>query len=155
MPEPEASALARRDRREGKSPSTQAGEFVREEMHHIREGKHGARSTKQSHCHRIVQGAPCRRKTSATRPTAKASKPRPPNCRRKNGSCGGEDTNPRIPFSPNTPACHFAGITAEKPERERPAVRCRGKRGGAPGEKARPRVQPLREKAARTRHRAR
>jgi len=37
-----------KDMREGKSPSTQAGEFVREEMHHIREGKHGARSTKQA-----------------------------------------------------------------------------------------------------------
>lgn len=39
---------ARRDRRQGKSASTQAGEFVREEMDHIREGKHGARSTKQA-----------------------------------------------------------------------------------------------------------
>jgi hypothetical protein len=39
---------AHEDAREGKSPSTQAGEFVREEMHHIREGKHGARSTKQA-----------------------------------------------------------------------------------------------------------
>jgi hypothetical protein len=39
---------ARRDQREGKSPSTQAGEFVREEFHHIREGKHGARSAKQA-----------------------------------------------------------------------------------------------------------
>jgi hypothetical protein len=40
--------LANRDRREGKSPSTQAGEFVREEFHHIREGKHGARSARQA-----------------------------------------------------------------------------------------------------------
>jgi hypothetical protein len=39
---------ARRDAREGKSASTQAGEFVREEMDHVREGKHGARSTKQA-----------------------------------------------------------------------------------------------------------
>src|SRR5207302_6346160 len=48
MPERETVERARRDKREGKSPSTQAGEFVREEMHHIREGKHGARSTKQA-----------------------------------------------------------------------------------------------------------
>ena len=48
MPEPGTSALARRDRREGKSPSTQAGEFVREEIHHIREGRHGARSARQA-----------------------------------------------------------------------------------------------------------
>jgi hypothetical protein len=48
MPEKETLRRARRDAREGKSPSTQAGEFVREEIHHVREGKHGARSTKQA-----------------------------------------------------------------------------------------------------------
>jgi hypothetical protein len=48
MPEKETVERAREDAREGKSPSTQAGEFVREEMHHIREGKHGAASTKQA-----------------------------------------------------------------------------------------------------------
>jgi hypothetical protein len=39
---------ARKDERAGKSASTQAGEFVREEIHHVREGKHGARSAKQA-----------------------------------------------------------------------------------------------------------
>jgi hypothetical protein len=48
MPEKETLRRAQQDKREGKSPSTQAGEFVREEMHHIREGKHGARSAKQA-----------------------------------------------------------------------------------------------------------
>jgi len=48
MPEKETLRRARKDKREGKSTSTQAGEFVREEMHHIREGKHGARSAKQA-----------------------------------------------------------------------------------------------------------
>jgi hypothetical protein len=48
MPEKETVERARRDKREGKSPSTQAGEFVREEMHHVREGKHGARSPEQA-----------------------------------------------------------------------------------------------------------
>jgi hypothetical protein len=48
MPEKETLERARRDKREGKAPSTQAGEFVREEIEHIREGKHGARSTKQA-----------------------------------------------------------------------------------------------------------
>jgi hypothetical protein len=48
MPEKETVERARRKRREGKAPSTQAGEFVREEIHHIREGKHGARSAKQA-----------------------------------------------------------------------------------------------------------
>ena len=48
MPEEEVIERAREDEREGKSPSTQAGEFVREEMEHIREGKHGARSPEQA-----------------------------------------------------------------------------------------------------------
>ena len=48
MPEKETLERAKQDEQEGKSPSTQAGEFVREEIHHIREGKHGARSPKQA-----------------------------------------------------------------------------------------------------------
>jgi Family of unknown function (DUF6496) len=48
MPEKETLERARKDKREGKSPSTQAGEFVREEIHHVREGKHGAASTRQA-----------------------------------------------------------------------------------------------------------
>jgi hypothetical protein len=48
MPEKETIERAREDEREGKAPSTQAGEFVREEIEHIREGEHGARSTKQA-----------------------------------------------------------------------------------------------------------
>ena len=48
MPEKQTLKRARRDAREGKAPSTQAGEFVREEIEHVREGKHGARSTKQA-----------------------------------------------------------------------------------------------------------
>jgi hypothetical protein len=48
MPEEEPIERAREDEREGKSPSTQAGEFVREEMEHIREGEHGARSPEQA-----------------------------------------------------------------------------------------------------------
>jgi hypothetical protein len=48
MPDKATLKRARKDKREGKSPSTQAGEFVREEIDHIREGKHGARSTKQA-----------------------------------------------------------------------------------------------------------
>src|SRR6516162_5813325 len=48
MPDQETLERAHEDSREGKSPSTQAGEFVREEMHHIREGKHGAASPQQA-----------------------------------------------------------------------------------------------------------
>lgn len=48
MPEKQTLERARRDKRQGKAASTQAGEFVKEEMDHIREGKHGARSAKQA-----------------------------------------------------------------------------------------------------------
>jgi hypothetical protein len=73
MPEKETLERAQRDEEEGKSPSTQAGEFVREEIHHVREGKHGARSTKQaiaiglSKARRagVKLGTPRRGKTSA------------------------------------------------------------------------------------------
>jgi hypothetical protein len=48
MPEKETMERAKRDQKQGKAPSTQAGEFVREEIQHIREGKHGAKSSRQA-----------------------------------------------------------------------------------------------------------
>jgi len=48
MPRKQTVRRARADLRAGKSPTTAAGEFVREEIEHVREGKHGARSTKQA-----------------------------------------------------------------------------------------------------------
>ena len=48
MPEKSTVTKAKRDLREGKSPTTAAGEFVHEEIEHVREGKHGARSPKQA-----------------------------------------------------------------------------------------------------------
>jgi hypothetical protein len=48
MPEKEVVEQAKEDLKEGKSPSTAAGEFVHEEIEHVREGKHGARSPQQA-----------------------------------------------------------------------------------------------------------
>jgi len=48
MPDQETTRKAKEDLREGKSPSTAAGEFVHEEIEHVREGKHGARSPQQA-----------------------------------------------------------------------------------------------------------
>ena len=48
MPEKKTLERAKKDKAEGKAPTTQAGEFVREEMEHIRKGKHGARSPQQA-----------------------------------------------------------------------------------------------------------
>ena len=87
MPEKKTVERAERAKRQGKRPSTQAGEFVREEIHHIREGKHGARSTKQaiaiglSKARRSGVGLPpppkgrakSRTRRSATAPRARAS----------------------------------------------------------------------------------
>jgi len=82
MPEKETMRRAEADKHAGKSASTQAGEFVREEMHHIREGKHGARSTKQAIAIGLSKArragvnlkAPAKGKTSArTRRSAQAA----------------------------------------------------------------------------------
>src|SRR5437773_9211744 len=72
MPEQETIERAQEDEREGKSPSTQAGEFVREEMEHIREGKHGARSPQQA----IAIGLSKARRAGVKLPAPKRGKQR-------------------------------------------------------------------------------
>ena len=69
MPEKKTIERARKDAREGKSPSTQAGEFVREEIEHVREGKHGARNTKQA----IAIGLSKARRAGVKLPPSKSS----------------------------------------------------------------------------------
>jgi uncharacterized protein DUF6496 len=98
MPEKETLRRAQRDKRQGKSPSTQAGEFVREEIHHVREGKHGAASAKQaiaiglSKARRAGVKLPPPRtgsakvKRQAARETAAAKRRRPPSRRRSRAS---------------------------------------------------------------------
>jgi hypothetical protein len=70
MPEKETVERARRDKEQGKAPSTQAGEFVREEIHHVREGKHGARSAKQA----IAIGLSKARRSGVALPAPKRGK---------------------------------------------------------------------------------
>ena len=70
MPEQETLKRAHEDAREGKSPSTQAGEFVREEIEHVREGKHGSRSAKQA----IAIGLSKARRAGVKLPPPKASR---------------------------------------------------------------------------------
>jgi Family of unknown function (DUF6496) len=72
MPDEETIERAREDEREGKSPSTQAGEFVREEMEHIREGEHGARSPEQA----IAIGLSKARRAGVNLPPPKRGKAR-------------------------------------------------------------------------------
>lgn len=70
MPEKKTVERARRAKRAGKAPSTQAGEFVREEIHHVREGKHGARSPKQA----IAIGLSKARRSGVDLPPPKAGR---------------------------------------------------------------------------------
>jgi hypothetical protein len=73
MPEEDVIERAREDEREGKSPSTQAGGFVREEMEHIRQGEHGARSPEQA----IAIGLSKARRAGVKLPPPKRGKQRP------------------------------------------------------------------------------
>lgn len=108
MPEKKTMARARADAAQGKSASTQAGEFVREEIHHIREGKHGARSTKQaiaiglSKARRsgVKLGVPKRRASAATKAKAKQDlergrSPRAPSRRRSRATEKALEREPR------------------------------------------------------------
>jgi uncharacterized protein DUF6496 len=97
MPEKRTIEHARQDKREGKAPTTQAGEFIREEMHHIREGKHGARSTKQaiaiglSKARRAGVKLPPPKKGKTTERTRKSAE----RAYRKGQSGDHDKTNPR------------------------------------------------------------
>ena len=76
MPERKTLERAARDKRQGKSASTQAGEFIREEIEHVRAGKHGVRSTKQAVAIGLSRAAPA---SSCPRPSmpARQSSARP------------------------------------------------------------------------------
>jgi Family of unknown function (DUF6496) len=74
MPEQKTIERARKDAREGKAPSTQAGEFVREEIEHVREGKHGVLSPEQA----IAIGlSKARRAGIKVKPPANGSRSKP------------------------------------------------------------------------------
>jgi hypothetical protein len=109
MPNKKTLEKAKQDRAEGKSGSTQAGEFVREEMHHIREGKHGARNAKQaiaiglSKARRAgVDAPPGRSASKKTRRKAaqdSAHARRTPNPRRARAAEGALEREPRAAAS--------------------------------------------------------
>ena len=110
MPSTTTKKRAKRDLRQGKSPSTAAGEYVKEEIHHVREGKHGARNTKQA----IAIGLSKARRAGVplgTSPTAKKSTKRKaaqetaragkkPNPRRARAATRATKAEPRAAASP-------------------------------------------------------
>lgn len=135
MPEKETLKRVKRDRAEGKSAGTQAGEFIREEMHHIREGKHGARNAKQA----IAIGlSKARRAGVEAKPGPNASK----KVRRKaaqESARAGKTPNPRrsraaehaLEREPHSAASHMAQSRRAKASAER-----RRKAGGSNSPKA-------------------
>jgi hypothetical protein len=133
MPEEAAVERAREDEREGKSPSTQAGEFVREEMEHIREGEHGARSPEQaiaiglSKARRAGVKLPppkrgkARTKRQAKRDLAKGRQPKKPSRRRSRAVRGALKRESRRSASRQALSKHAKRIARERSARSRSA----------------------------------
>ncbi len=113
MPEKRTLKRARRAKRAGKAPSTQAGEFVREEIHHVREGKHGARSTKQA----IAIGL-----SKARRSGVKLGKP-PKSAKKstkRSAASASRAGRTRKRTSPGAVACRAQGAQTPEPVRRIP-----------------------------------
>src|SRR5687767_825233 len=165
MPERETIKRAQKDKREGKSTSTQAGEFVREEIHHVREGKHGARSAKQaiaiglSKARRAGVKLPAPKKGEAPAETRRAAKrdlrkgrrrsgTKRPSARRSQAMLKRLRRESRRAASPKALARHAREAARNRTRRERSAAARKAARTkGAAGRSAAAR------KAARTRAR--
>jgi hypothetical protein len=92
MPEKKTIERAQQDAREGEAPTTQAGEFVREEIEHVREGKHGVRSTKQA----IAIGLSKARRAGVKLPPPKEGQTSEPTRKRRSAIIGkGKRNRPR------------------------------------------------------------
>ena len=140
MPEKQTLERARRARREGKRPTTQAGEFIREEIHHVREGKHGARSTKQAiaiglskarragvKLGRPPKTAKARTRKSAASATRAARTGRTPSRSRSRGALRALKRAPRSTVSRKALARHARQVA----KRRGPAARKRSARKAA------------------------
>ena len=134
MPEKKTVERAKRDLRQGKSPTTAAGEFVREEIEHVREGKHGVRSTKQAIAIGLSKarraGVPLAppRKGTASRATRKSArrdlqvgkgqrKPRAPSRKRSVATVKALKREPRSPVSRRALAQHARQAAARRKKR--------------------------------------
>jgi hypothetical protein len=133
MPEQSTIERAHKDKREGKSPSTQAGEFVREDFHHIHEGKHGARSAKQA----IAIGLSKARRAGVKLPTPKRGKvsEKVRNQARRDSQKGHHGGNGHV--SRQTHAAARRRTSSERSASAQRAVRTKGHEGlSAAGRKA-------------------
>jgi hypothetical protein len=138
MPEQETLERAREDKEEGKAATTQAGEFIREEMHHIREGKHGARSTKQaiaiglSKARRAGVDLPPPKKGQASEKTRKSAarayrkgqsaRKRRPSATRSRAVTGALKREGRAAASPTALARHTRAVARKRTPAQRSAI---------------------------------
>jgi Family of unknown function (DUF6496) len=164
MPEKETIERAHKDAAQGKSASTQAGEFVREEMHHIREGKHGARSPKQAIAIGLSKArragvklrAPGRGKASsqtrrkAARDVAKGRRRRRPSARRSRAVRRALKREPRSSASRSALARQAHSAAMRRGPRSRRAAAEKAVRTKGPAKR-----RAAARKAARTRARSR
>ncbi|WP_291984309.1 DUF6496 domain-containing protein [Luteitalea sp.] len=132
MPEKKTVAEARKAKREGKAPSTQAGAFVREEIEHIRDGEHGARSAKQaiaiglSKARRAgvklpdpPQSASARTKAGAKRDGARADKATRPSRARSRAAKAALEHEPHAAASSTALSRHAKAAAKRRPAKAR------------------------------------
>ena len=133
MPEKKTIEKARRAKREGKAPSTQAGAFVEEEIEHIREGKHGARSARQaiaiglSKARRAGVKLPPPPKTATERTTrsartAAARAGKPPSRSRSRAAKAALQDEPRAAASPQALSRQATAAARRRPASARKAA---------------------------------
>ncbi len=162
MPEKAVQRRARRDKDQGKASSTQAGEFVREEIHHVREGKHGARSAKQaiaiglSKARRAGVALPppapgkaseqTRRKAESDRESGRGSQRRRPSARRARATRGALKHEGRAAASRKSLSRQTRSAASKRAPAERAAASRKGARTKGPS-----RRKGAAKKAARTR----
>ena len=125
MPEKETLQRAARDKRQGKSASTQAGEFVREEIHHVREGKHGARSAKQA----IAIGLNKARRAGVKLPPSKGTSARTRKSAKSASSRAGKKVSPRRSRAARSALKHEGRSAASKTALVRQAKKAARRRG--------------------------
>lgn len=134
MPTKKTTEKAKRDLREGKSASTAAGEFVKEEIEHIREGKHGAKNAKQAIAIGLSKarraGVPLKAKTGSARTKKKAAQDMA-NAGKKPSRKRSRATEQALERQPKRAASHAALSRAAKKSAER-----RRKAGGSNSPKA-------------------
>jgi len=159
MPEKSTIERAKQDRRKGKAPSTQAGEFVREEIEHIRKGKHGARSTKQAIAIGLSKarragvklaapkaGTSSRTRKQAARDTAAARHPHKPSPRRSRATTQALKREGHSAASPRALSRQARSAAAKRSAASRSAAARKAARTKGPARRA-----AAAKKAARTR----